>query len=239
MIFETAAGRRAARRARRRARRRSCSTSRARTCCTSTGRTGCSPTPSASAGRGSASRTRGRSARSTFHVPPRRRRRRRRRWCPDATSRPSDEVSVYGWTPEDVHPPGPAALLLHRGRRPLHAGRLRRAGRAHAARAPRASARGRAGRGGDRRPRRTRTRGRSSASSRAAPPAKPAGAGTPIRSWYDLLDLLADKLDPELGRPAWTGATQAGHADGVPAPADGARAAARPPGPLRRRARRA
>jgi len=41
-------------------------------------------------------------------------------------------------------------------------------------------------------------------------PAKPAGAGTPIRSWYDLLDLLAEKLDPELGDPSWSGSTQPG-----------------------------
>jgi uncharacterized protein len=41
-------------------------------------------------------------------------------------------------------------------------------------------------------------------------PAKPAGAGRPVRNWYDLLDLLAEKLDPEFGEASWSGATQAG-----------------------------
>jgi hypothetical protein len=42
------------------------------------------------------------------------------------------------------------------------------------------------------------------------PVAKPAGAGFPVRSWYDLLDLLATKLDPESVDQSWTGSTQAG-----------------------------
>ena len=67
------------------------------------------------------------------------------------------------------------------------------------------------------------------------PPAKPAGAGRVIRSWYDLLDLLADKLDPEYGGSLdMDRRDSAGHAHGLPAPADGARPATRTPRPLRR-----
>ncbi len=128
---------------------------------------------------------------------------------PDATSRPSHEVSVYGWTPEDFVRQGLLRFCftetddrstqvgfveqvvrtqLARHAHPLEnePGAIVIAGQPH-----------------------TDSRTFERVVARRAP-AKPAGAGRPVRNWYDLLDLLAEKLDPEFGESSWSGATQAG-----------------------------
>lgn len=128
---------------------------------------------------------------------------------PDATSRPSDEVSIYGWTPEAFIRHGLLRFCFTESDdRSTQVGFVEQVVRTQLARhahplenepgavvvAPTPH---------------TDSRTFERVVSRR-PPEKPAGAGRPIRSWYDLLDLLADKLDPETGDHTWTGATQAG-----------------------------
>jgi hypothetical protein len=128
---------------------------------------------------------------------------------PDATSRASDEVVVYGWTPEDFIREGLLRFCFTEADdRSTQVGFVEQVVRTQLARhahplesepgavvvTPNPHSQ-------------SRTFERVVAT-RA--PTKPAGAGVPIRSWYDLLDLLADKLDPEFGDSTWSGATQAG-----------------------------
>lgn len=128
---------------------------------------------------------------------------------PDATSRPSTDVTVYGWTPEAFIRHGLLRFCFTDGDdRSTQVGFVEQVVRTQLARhahplenepgavvvtvAPH-----------------TDSRTFERVVSRR-PSAKPAGAGVPIRTWYDLLDLLAARLDPEMGDSAWSGATQAG-----------------------------
>ena len=129
--------------------------------------------------------------------------------APDVSSRRSDEVVVYGWTPEAFIRQGLLRFCFtDADDRSTQVGFVEQVVRTQLARhahplegedgavvitaAPHSS---------------SRTFERVVA---RRPPAKSAGAGIPVRNWHDLLDLLADKLDPELGDSAWSGATQAG-----------------------------
>ncbi|WP_037496256.1 ATP-binding protein [Solirubrobacter soli] len=128
---------------------------------------------------------------------------------PDATSRPSHELSVYGWTPEAFIRSGLLRFCFtETDDRSTQVGFVEQVVRTQLARhahplenepgavvitdAPHTD---------------SRTFERVVA---RRPDTKPAGAGRVLRNWYDLLDLLADKLDPDFGNTAWTGATQAG-----------------------------
>ena len=128
---------------------------------------------------------------------------------PDATSRPSHEVSVYGWTPEDFVRQGLLRFCFtETDDRSTQVGFVEQVVRTQLARHAHPL---------ENEPGAIVVVAQPHSESRTfervvarRPPAKPAGAGRPVRSWYDLLDLLAEKLDPEYGDHSWTGATQAG-----------------------------
>jgi hypothetical protein len=128
---------------------------------------------------------------------------------PDISSRNSDEVSVYGWTPEAFIRQGLLRFCFtETDDRSTQVGFVEQVVRTQLARhahplegeegavlitaTPHSA---------------SRTFERVVAQ---RPVAKPAGAGVPIRTWYDLLDLLADKLDPDSIDHSWTGSTQVG-----------------------------
>jgi DNA helicase HerA-like ATPase len=129
--------------------------------------------------------------------------------APAATSRPSDEVTIYGWTPEAFIRQGLLRFCFTEGDdRSTQVGFVEQVVRTQLAR----HAHPLEGEPGAvviaAQPHtESRTFERVVA---ARPKALPAGAGTPIRTWYDLLDLLAVKLDPEHAQHGWTGATQQG-----------------------------
>ena len=129
--------------------------------------------------------------------------------APDITSRPSTDVTLYGWTPEDFIRQGLLRYCFTESDdRSTQVGFVEQVVRTQLARhahplenepgavviasAPHTDSR-------------TFERVVSH-----RPPAKAAGAGVPVRNWYDLIDLLADRLDPDTGDPKWSGATQAG-----------------------------
>ncbi len=128
---------------------------------------------------------------------------------PDIASRRSDEVSIYGWTPEAFIRQGLLRFCFTESDdRSTQVGFVEQVVRTQLARhahpleneegavviVPEAHSA-------------SRTFERVVA---RRPPAKPAGSGIVIRSWYDLLDLLAAKLDPDFGDEHWSGRTQPG-----------------------------
>ncbi len=128
---------------------------------------------------------------------------------PDATSRPSDQVIVYGWTPEDFIHDGLLRFCFTDGDdRSTQVGFVEQVVRTQLARHAH-PLEGEPGAVVIAPSPHTQSRTFERVVARRAQ-SKPAGAGVPIRSWYDLLDLLADKLDPEFGEASWSGATQAG-----------------------------
>jgi hypothetical protein len=128
---------------------------------------------------------------------------------PDATSRPSHEVSVYGWTPEDFVRQGLLRFCFtETDDRSTQVGFVEQVVRTQLARHAHPL---------ENEPGAIVVVDQPHTDSRTfervvsrRPPAKPAGAGRPVRNWYDLLDLLAEKLDPEGFDGSWHGATQAG-----------------------------
>jgi DNA helicase HerA-like ATPase len=129
--------------------------------------------------------------------------------APDARSRAAEQLSVYGWTPESFVRQGLLRFCFTEGdERSTQVGFVEQVVRTQLAR----HAHPLAGEEGavvicPQAHTSTHTFERVVA---RRPPAQPAGAGTPIRGWHDLVDLLVVKLDPAAPDPAWTGATQPG-----------------------------
>ena len=129
--------------------------------------------------------------------------------APDCTSRPSHEVNTYGWTPEAFIRQGLLRFCFTESDdRSTQVGFVEQVVRTQLARHAH-PLEGEPGAVVIAAVPHTDSRTFERVVSRR-PEAKPAGAGRPLRNWYDLLDLLADKLDPDVGNSAWSGATQAG-----------------------------
>jgi hypothetical protein len=129
--------------------------------------------------------------------------------APDCTSRPSDQVDIYGWTPEAFIREGLLRFCFtETDDRSTQVGFVEQVVRTQLARHAH-PLEGEEGAVVIAPAPHTDSRTFERVVSRR-PVAKPAGAGRVIRNWYDLLDLLAEKLDPEYGDHTWSGATQAG-----------------------------
>jgi hypothetical protein len=129
--------------------------------------------------------------------------------APDTQSRRNDEVSIYGWTPEQFIRSGLLRFCFTEADdRSTQVGFVEQVVRTQLARHayPLEGELGAVVICGDPHSQ-SRTFERVVA---RRPAGRAAGAGTPIRGWHDLLDLLATKLDPDMPDTQWTGATQPG-----------------------------